>query len=196
MKTIKILASVLILTGATIATAVEKPKTNVHSVSADKFLVAIENAEASNVEVTINDNNGEVVYYKQTYKPIDSYKKIFDVKDLENGEYSIELKTKEMVSKRELVIAEERIVVGAPAEQVAVPPYFGFDGEKLVISHLNFDKEKYKLAIYNFSNTIYEATVSGASPMIAAYDLSKLKPGDYEVVLYSDNKIFDYSFKK
>jgi|GEM_PF-421363 len=197
MKTIRSLVTLLILgAAATVVTAVEKPKTNVQSVNENQFLVAIETPEASAMEVTINDGNGDIVYYKQSNKANTSYKKIFDVRNLENGEYSIELKTKGMISKRDLVIADDRIYVGKADKAQLIAPYIGLDNEKLVFTHLNFENEKYQLGIYGETGLVYEGTLENASPINAGFDVSKLKAGKYEVILHSDTREFSYSFSR
>lgn len=196
MKTIKSFITVLLLAAATIAMAVEKPKANVHPVNANQFLVAVETPQASEMEVTINDDLGAIVYYKQTNKPIASYKKIFDVKNLENGEYSIELKTNGLVSKRELVIDENNIFVGKADNAALEQPFFGLENETLVLTHLNFEKEKYRLSIFDDEGLVYESPVEAVTPINAGFDISKLKTGNYEVVLNSDSREFSYSFSR
>ncbi len=196
MKTIKSFITVLLLAAATIAMAVEKPKANVHPVNANQFLVAIETPKATAMEVIINDNLGDIVYYKQTNKPVASYKKIFDVKNLENGDYSIELKTNGMISKRDLVIDDNNIFVGKPDNASLEQPFFGLEDETLVLTHLNFEKEKYRLTIFDEEGMVYEGPVEAVTPINAGFDISKLKAGNYEVVLNSDTREFSYSFSR
>ncbi len=110
MKTIRNLVTIFILGTATLASAVEKPNTNVQPLNSDQLLVAMQSGQESTMEVTIADKSQNIVYYKQSSKPISTYKKIFDVSYLDNGEYTIELKVNDLLSQRDLTIANDRIM--------------------------------------------------------------------------------------
>jgi len=196
MKTIKSLATVVILGIATLASAVERPNTNVQPLNSDQLLVAMESGQESRMEVTIVDESENIVYYKQSSKPITTYKKIFDVSNLDNGEYTIELKVNDLLSERDMTIANNQILVGKPDNANLIPPFFGFDGEQLVLTHLNFENEKYDLEIYDNTGLIYKASVGNDTPINAGFDLSKMNNGEYEVVLSSSNELFSYEFNK
>ncbi len=77
-----------------------------------------------------------------------------------------------------------------------IPPFFGFDGEQLVLTHLNFENEKYDLEIYDNQGLVYKASVGNNTPINAGFDLSKMNTGEYEVVLSSSNELFSYEFNK
>lgn len=196
MKTIKFLATVLLLSTVTLVSAVEKPKTNVRPINENQFLLAMETAEASTMEVTISNSDGEIMYYKSTNKPVTSVKKIFDLKNLESGNYSLELKSKDFITRRDLKVEQNNFHIGEANTTQIVHPYFGLDGNQLVLTHLNFEEEEYQLVIYNGNTELYSATLEQASPINAGYDMSKLKAGEYEVVLYSGDKLYSYEFSK
>ena len=196
MKTINFFVTALLLFTVSLVSAVEKPKAIVQPINKNQFLLAIETDYASTMEVTISDSNGEIMYYKSTNKPVTSVKKIFDLKNLKNGNYSLELKSKNFISRRDLKLDQNKIQVGASVTTQIVHPYFGLVGDQLVLTHLNFEKEEYQLLIYNETDEIYKTKLDQVSPINAGYDMSKLKSGDYEVVLYSDNKIYSYVFSK
>ena len=65
-----------------------------------------------------------------------------------------------------------------------------------MLTHLNFEEEKFQLRIYDGTDEVYRTTLSQVSPINAGYDMSKLKAGEYEVVLYSDNRLYSYEFSK
>ncbi len=196
MKTIRNLVTIFILGTATLASAVEKPNTNVQPLNSDQLLVAMQSGQESTMEVTIADKSQNIVYYKQSSKPISTYKKIFDVSYLDNGEYTIELKVNDLLSQRDLTIANNQIYVGKPDNARIIPPFFGFDGEQLVLTHLNFENEKYDLEIYDNQGLVYKASVGNDTPINAGFDLSKMNTGEYEVVLSSSNELFSYEFNK
>lgn len=120
---------------------------NVQPLNADQVLVTIKSVEETKVEISIQNENGDIVYYKQSSKPFTSFNKIFDVKNLENGNYSMKFNLNDLVMERELAISSDKICIGKADEYIA--PFFALNKNQLVISHLNFGKEKYSLKIYN-----------------------------------------------
>ena len=60
MKTKKSLLSILALAIVFITSAVDKPKTNVQLLNSDQLLVTIQTENASKMEVTINNEKGNI----------------------------------------------------------------------------------------------------------------------------------------
>lgn len=179
---------------ATLASAVEKPKMNVQSLNSDQVLVSFENEKATKLEISIYDNKDNIVYYKMSSKPIQSFNKIFDVKYLENGNYAMQIAINGLVLKRELEITEHKIYVHNTENQSA--PLFVQQGTKLMITHLNFENRNYWLDIYDSNGLVYQKKLANKSPLHTGFDLSKLKPGNYKASLVSGNSTFNFSFNR
>ena len=194
MKTKTSILTIFAVALVFIATASDKPRTHVRSLNADQVLVTVQSEEASKMEVSIEDNNGNIVYYKRSKKPIDSYAKIFNVQQLEDGDYSLALTVNDRVIKRNLAIYNEKISVGE--EQDLIPPFFTFDGEKLILAHLNFENENYVVEITGREGSIYKASVGNDTSVNAKYDLSRIRNGNYELILSSANNDYKYCFSK
>lgn len=194
MKTRKTMVTILAVIVASIAVASEKNKTAVQSLSEDKVLVSVQLEQASKFELTIANENGDVVYYKQSKSPVDSYQKIFNLKNLENGEYAMTFSMDGQTSESHLVKSNEKISV--TNLQNVIPPYFAFDGEKLMLSHLNVEKADYQLDIYGKDGLVYSGRVGEDKPFSSAFNFSKMGNGNYEVVMSSSSDHFTYSFNK
>lgn len=194
MKTKTSILTILAVAIAAFASAVEKPKMNVQSLNSDQVLVTFQNEKATGLEVSIYDNNGNIVYYKLSSKPIQSFNKIFDVKNLENGNYAMQVEINGLILKRELEITTDKIYIGDPEKLSA--PHFVLHDEKLIISHLNFENKNYRLIIYDERGLVYEKKLANKSPLHSGFDLSNLNPGDYNVVLNSGTNEFNYRFKR
>jgi hypothetical protein len=192
MKTKKSIITILAVIVVLISSAVEKPKMNIQSLNSDQVLVTVQNKEASDVEVTIYDNDGTLVYYKISNKPINSFNKIFDFKNLENGKYAMQVNLNGLTHKRDLKITSEKIYVGNPENESA--PHFANRNEQLIISHLNFENNNYWINIYDESGLVFEKKIGNQSPLHSGFDLSELNPGDYTVILDSGKKNFQYRF--
>ena len=194
MKTIKLLFTITAAAIVAIATAVEKPKMNVVPLTAYRAIVSIVNEKAAYFELSIKAENGEVVYYKQSTKPLINYQKVFDFKELENGKYTMNLKINDTSLSRNIEIAYNNIYVGDA--KLRFDPYFTFDNEILKFSYLNFDEEMFKLNIYDGSNLIYQSKLGRNVTITQGYDLSKLQAGNYRIELSSFNHKYEYSLVK
>lgn len=194
MKTIKFLSTVVAVSIVAIATAVEKPKMNVVPLTPDRAVVSIHNNEAAVFELSIVANNGDLVYYKQSAKPLNSYQKVYDFKELENGNYTLTLKVNDTRLSKEFEVATSGIYVGE--SKMRFDPYFAFSDDVLKLSYLNFDGENYALNIYDENGLVYKTKLGSDFNMVNGYDLSALASGSYNVVLSSANSEFTYSLVK
>jgi hypothetical protein len=90
MKTIKLAFTVAALAVATIATAVEKPKMNVIPLNSERAIVSVTNENSAIFEVSIEAENGDLVYYKQTSEPVTDFRQVYDFKNLAEGKIRFE----------------------------------------------------------------------------------------------------------
>lgn len=194
MKTIKLLLTVLAAAIVAIATAVEKPKMNVVPLSADRAVISIENEKAAYFELSIHASNGDLVYFKQSSKPLTSYRKIFDFTDLENGNYSMNLKVNDTRLSKEFAVTANEISVGE--SKLRFDPYFNYDENVLKLSYLNFDGENFSLNIYDENGLVYETKLGKDFNISSGYNLSRLNSGKYQVKMSSYNNEFTYCLEK
>lgn len=191
MKTIKILFTVLAVAVVAIANAVEKPRLNFVPLNADQAIVSISNEKEALMELSILSEDGEIVYFKQSAKPLSSYKKVFDFEELENGNYVMNLNVNGTRMSREFGVASNEITIGEL--KLRIDPYFDFTDNALKLSYLNHDNENMKLTIYGKQGVLYQSELGNDFSITTGYDLTKLAEGSYEVVLSSGQNEFTYS---
>ena len=155
MKTIKFLTTVTAIAIVAIASAVEKPKMNVIPLTADRAIVSITNESAAYFELSVETQNGEMVYYKRSNKPLTDYQKIFDFTDLKEGDYVMNLKVKDTKLSKNFEVERQGIFVGD--SKLTFDPYFNYKDGVLKFSYLNFDRNKLKLYFYNNKGLVYES---------------------------------------
>ena len=194
MKTIKLAFTVAAFAAATIATAVEKPKMNVIPLNSERAVVTVTNEKAAIFEVSIEAENGEMVYYKQTSEPVTDFKQIYDFKDLADGNYVLNLKVNDTKVMNDFQVTGNGIEVGE--SKVRFAPYFDFKNNELKLSYLNFDQENLRLYFYNNEGLVYESKLGKDFSITTGYDLSGLNSGNYKVVLSSYNNEFTYNLVK
>ena len=82
MRTIKSISKVTMLIAfvafANTLMATGNLKVNILPLTAETAVVAISNAEAANFRISIANENGEVVYFKETDADSKDFRKVFD----------------------------------------------------------------------------------------------------------------------
>ena len=194
MKTKRILATLFAVAIVTMASATDLSKMMVNPLNANQLIVSVVNDKVSNFEISVIAKNGDMVYFKQSDKPISSYQKIIDVQNLENGKYKMILKVNATSVEKDFSVTTNEIIIGESA--LKIDPYFIFDGKDLKFSYLNFKNEKFKFEIYDGNELIFKTKIGAGFPINSGYNLSKLEAGNYKAVLSSFNKEFTYHFEK
>lgn len=194
MKTIRLLFTVTAVAIAAIVTAVEKPKMDVIPLNANQAIVSITNENPALFEMSIETNNGDLVYYKQTTKISTEYKKTFDFANLQNGSYVLKLKVNDTRVYREFEVNNSEIVVGD--SKMKFDPYFSFKNNELKFSYLNFDQENFNVSIYNENELFFNKKLGKDFAIQEGFNLSKLEKGNYTVVLSSLSNEYVYTLEK
>ncbi|WP_319479637.1 hypothetical protein [uncultured Draconibacterium sp.] len=194
MKTIKFLTTVMAMAIVAVATAVEKPKMDIVPLSEDRAVVSILNSAEVLFELSIRAEGGELVYYKQASSPSLTYQKIFDFKNIEDGDYAMDLRVNDTRLIKDIKVSSEGITVGE--SKMRIDPYFGFSNNVLKLTYLNFDQEDLSLNIYDESGLVYESKLGQDFNIAKGFDLAALDAGQYEVILTSKNDDFSFSLEK
>jgi hypothetical protein len=175
------------------AGATKIPKMNIVTLDDAKALVVAETDPEVASEISIEDANGNLVYYKEA-KATAKFKSVFDLSNLEDGTYTVEVKTGTAAAKREVDIRHGEVVV--KALQTAIDPYFAYDGDMLKVSYLNFDKKNLSLLIYKGSQLVFQSEIGKDFNVQRGFDVSDLVKGQYSVVLAGTGEDFSYRINR
>lgn len=190
MKT-KQFALLLLAVALTIgATATKIPKMNIVALDDSKAIIAAEIDPNESSEISIESENGRLVYYKLN-KASAEFKSIFDLSQLDDGTYTVEIKTGKASAKRNIKVKDG--VVAVTAMKTQIEPYFSCDGDLLKVSYLNFNQDDVSLLIYNGSKLVFQSGIGTEFNVQKGFDVSDLVKGDYEVVLAGTGE--DYSYR-
>ena len=165
-------------------------KVNIQPISAEKALVAISSLTESNLKITLEDEHGNIVYYREVAEPTGDYKKVYDFSALDAGQYKLSVESDNLTTERSFEIKNWKIEVGK--EKTTLEPFFGFNNGLLRCSYLNFSQENLTLLFYGENQLLYTKEIGHDFSVTEALDLSKLDKGNYKAVLLSGNK--DFSF--
>ena len=165
-------------------------KVNIQPISAEKALVAISSLTESNLKITLEDEHGNIVYYREVAEPTGDYKKVYDFSALDAGQYKLSVESDNLTTERSFEIKNWKIEVGK--EKTTLEPFFGFNNGLLRCSYLNFSKENLTLLFYGDNQLLYTKEIGHNFSVTEALDLSKLDKGNYKAVLLAGNKDFSY----
>lgn len=161
--------------------AADLPKMNVIQVEADKALVAYDASEATPLEITLTNCHGDILYFKRTKQRYSEYQKIFDFSELGDGNYCVSVNYGNQSVNRDVNIVDDKIAVG-PAQQL-FEPSFKLDGDMLGISFLNSPQKPVFVNVYQDGKFVNGMKLGKDLCIQKRLDLSRLKKGEYEIVL-------------
>ena len=195
MKTKNLVLTALAVFVAATGFATQLPTMNVIPVKNEKALVAFETMSPATFELSLKNQRGETIYYKKSEKPAQSYKLVLDLKDLEDGNYHVNLKHGNCNLDRLITVSNGmNLKVGEEIRMFS--PYYKFENNTLQVSYLNNSQKNVFLNIYRDGQYITGKKLGKELCIQKALDFSKLEKGSYEVVLSNNSNEFQFSVQK
>ena len=195
MKTI--LQIILVITFASFADtlfASGNMRVNILPVTAEKAFVNISTLDNSNLDITVTNDKGEVLYSKENLESSEDYRSEFDFHKLENGKYKVTAVGEDMTTERLFRMTDKGIIVGK--EKTFMKPYFGYKDGILKFTFLNFQKENLTMYLLNNKQLLSTKDCGNTFSVSDGLNLSNLENGTYEVVLSAGNKEYSYTVDK
>jgi len=189
MKTKQFALAILALVFTVSASATKIPKMNIVALDDSKALFSVVTDDSMNSEISIRDEAGNIVYYKENKGSV-GISSVFNLRELENGVYTFKVKTGTASASQEVAIQNGKLEVQETKTQL--DPYFEVDGDILKVSYLNFDGENVSLHIYDGTKEVYESGLGNPFVVQKGLNISDLDNGSYEVVLATENEVYNY----
>jgi len=190
MKTTKWVITTLAIFIVAIGFATETPKMNIIPVEAEKALVAFNSSSPVSFEITITKKNGEIIYYKKSKNPLDEYRKVFDFSEMGNGIYNVSMNYGNRSLNRDVCVSKKDIKIGPIVK--LYEPYFCYKDGLLNVSFLNIARNSVYLNVYKMGKHVSGLNLGKELSIQKSFDFSKLKNGDYKIVV--TDKFKDHSF--
>ncbi|MDX9881471.1 MAG: hypothetical protein RBS73_05355 [Prolixibacteraceae bacterium] len=196
MKTIRTISKVTTLVAfvafANVVLASGNLKVNILPLTSEKAVVAVSNYTGNMFQLSIENENGEILFYKEITDASDAYSKVYDFSRLEKGNYKLQVAVDGEKITRDFAIEKNTISVGKA--KPVIDPYFSFKNNVLKISYLNFGEKNVNINFFNGTDKIYGKTAGNKFNVSEGFDLSKLEKGDYSVSLSTENDEYTYNF--
>jgi len=163
---------------------------NMEAISGDRAVMSISSLTNSSYEIAVTDEKNRIVFFQEISEPNPNYRKVYDFSDLDEGKYTLTVKSDDLSCEREFEKNRNSIIIGK--EKTSLKPYFGYDNGLLRCSYMNFEKENLTLYLFEKNQLIYSKNIGRDFNVREALNLAKLTTGDYQVVLATENKEYNY----
>lgn len=187
MKTTMITLAIMLM--ASFAYATGNVKLSMNPSEGENTYVEITNVALTQFEIDVKNEFGDVIFFKKTTEPTATYRKKYDFSMLDDGNYTFSVKSENELTQTRFSIKRGDLKV--IDERKVVEPHFKFDGNIWKMSFLNYPMEKMNLYIYDSNQLIYEKKVDPVFAVHEGLDLSKLQPGEYQIVFTTGFDIFE-----
>lgn len=190
LKTVLGIVALVFISGAVLATG--NLKVNIISGENEEAIVHINNATHSIYEVELKNDEGNVVYYKETKTASKLYSQAYNFSMIEDGDYVLEVKVGSEKELSSLKLANGKVEVLEQWKEIE--PFFTMKDDKLELSYLNHAQEKLELLVYdNYTGELlYEKEFEPDFTVHFALDFSNLRSGKYDAVLVGENNFYEY----
>ncbi|WP_405609883.1 hypothetical protein [Polaribacter sp. Asnod1-A03] len=192
MKTaIKKNLTVLLMFIALIGYAKDNTKSTINNVD-DNVKIVFKSVKKGQA-LTIQNERGQVVY-KEKIKNSGNYSQTFDFTNLEDGFYTTELeKDFESVVKKFEIKNGKASFLDDDKNKI-FKPVIRTEENLILISKIAFNKAPLYISVYYKGDLIHSETLKGNKVVNRVYKLSEEEKGDYQVVVNTDNKVYNKNF--
>ena len=193
-------AMLIFVATATFAGEGNKPSLSILPyLDTDYSVVSLSNNADKAAAFCIKDAEG-VTVYKEWVNKEGFAQKILDFSNLEDGEYTAELKVKGAEAITETFSVADHKLVSEKTEvmsQEELSAFFNIIDNMLYVSHISFGSNSFGISISDaVGEEVFEKGFEGNSTYSGKFDISALPNGEYKVSINSGNKEFSYAFKK
>lgn len=189
MKTKHFALALLALVLTINASATKIPEMKITPLDDSKALFSVVTDPDESSEISIFDEAGNVVYFKESEKST-GVSLVFNLSELENGIYTFKVKTGNASALREVEIHNGKVEVKELKAQL--DPYFSLDGDLLKVLYLNYGSENMNLHIYKGNELIFELNLGNQFVVQKGFNISELKSGGFDIVLAGNNQVYNY----
>lgn len=166
-------------------------KVNILPASTKKAVIAVSTCCNSNFSISVENEEGRIVYSKLDLEPVEDYLTEFDLSVLDDGKYKLKVVSQDITTERAFRKTDVGIKVGN--EKTILKPFFGYNDGILRCTYLNFQKENLTLYFLKKNQLLYTKELGKTFNVTEGMNLSRLGRGNYEVILLAGDR--EYSFR-
>ena len=142
------------------------------------------------ISINFRDTKGISLYSEDIKKSTQKFSKTFDVSDLPDGLYKVEIEDGIKISSYSFSVISNKILSGVVKKDEIFKPVFAERGKKVYVSKYNPQNTELKVTILDSnSQELYSENFKGKESLGKIYDFSKIQ-GDYTILVSCDDKTY------
>ncbi|MEY8849369.1 hypothetical protein AB9K26_11165 [Psychroserpens sp. XS_ASV72] len=135
------------------------------------------------------------IIYSETINTNGTLSKTFDLKELKDGKYTLELNKDFEIIIKPFEITNNQVVFLTSEATKQFKPLVVAENNQLRVSKLNLDNDAVKIEIFYDGDMIYSETVNNETIVNRVYQLSKLETGKYHTVVKAKDRSYINHFE-
>lgn len=188
-------AIVLVAMIATKVRANEAPELSVIPFNKESAFILINDWSKKYTEVSIESEDGEVIFFNEGSVNNKGYLKPFNFRNLGNGSYRVVAKEGTTEAVVNFKIENGSIVVEEPSSEDKTA-FFNVDNNKLTFSMINTTNDNVTLNITNADGVVFSKNLGSDNGISTGLNLNKLKAGNYMLIVRAGENTLSYNFAK
>lgn len=177
----------LLLAAVTFATNV--PKMNVHTLNDTKVYVAALTSEQFPSELSLLNSRGDIVYYKKS-KAAPQLRSLLNLQHLENGTYTLCLKTGDVSAERCLEVNRGKVCIKNELKEI--DPVFSYKNGRVHVTYLNPNQADVSVTVYQNNMLVLKKELGSAFNIQRSFDVSRVTHGQLDFVLCGNQRYYNY----
>jgi len=189
-----IVLGVILFLGASSAFATGNVRINPY-LDTDLSIVSIINPTESALKLKIYDTEGNL-YYSKKVSGETTDQKLFDFSYLEDGVYKIVLTGNKVNVEKKFEIENNKLI-SEKQNEIAEKTLFRSEDNNLFVTYLSFENKNFNLSILDsFGNEVFVESYNSEPTFSKKFNVEALPKGEYKVRLISNDKEYNYAFRK
>ena len=184
MKTIKKMTLVVLMFVTTLSYAGKRTAGTLSKVTKVEFVNVKEGQQ-----LLVKDSNG-LILHSETVKSSGNLSKIFDLKQLKDGKYTLELIKDFEIIIKPFEIRSNGIVFYKKRKKKEFKPVMRIDNDKLLLSQMTLESNLIEVEIYYGDSLIHSENIKGEKTMNRIYKFSETESGDYQAIIRTDGRTY------
>lgn len=193
MKTIKKITLVIVVMLVSTLSYADKGATKDAIALSNVTVVKFDNVKKGH-KLLVKDENG-IILHSETVKNNGNLSKLFDLKQLKSGTYTVELDKDFEIIIKSFEIKNNNIVFLTNTKAMAFKPSIRIENNKLLVSQMSLESDATDVEIYYGDNLIYSEAVEGEKTINRIYKLSETETGDYHAIIRTGDRTYVKNFK-
>ena len=194
MKTTQI-ATTILLGAASLTGYAQDPGSTAYIKPVDdkKFAIYLNDEQIDKTLLSIKDQKGYTLYAR-SIKSNSKFAKVFNLSKLENGVYDLVLEDSKAIQTIPVVVDAEELSINNAERAISYKPYISHKNDILDLMVFSPEKGQYEITIFDGDNSIvYNESINNEMKIEKRFNLSGLKPGNYNVLVSGVNGQYTYA---